>query len=104
MKFCQTITNSTGRTCAKCGALPAMLHSPLIRRGVFCERCCTVCAPAAVPAGGVVAKMLSTLGLQARPRVEAWRKAGWPDAGLPRPKDPFYFDERRDATRLRRGR
>jgi len=92
MKACMQSSNST-TPCTTCGQRPGELHRPIFKRGAFCPGCCPVCAPA-------------------QQREKAQPKLA-PSA--PRPRDPFYFDERRldrgvdylqpgGATRLRRGR
>ncbi len=114
---CSKTPNARSVRCTHCGALPAEIHEagPLFNKRPYCAQCCPVCAPAqAKPKASVgefASALLAKVGL-ARPKI---KPPIWDTPSAPRPRDPFYFDERRidrgvdylqpgGATRLRRGR
>lgn len=115
MKACMQSSNST-TPCTNCGQRPGELHRPIFKRGAFCPGCCPVCSPAQTnqqpeSVGGLAASLLGKIGFAPKPKS----KPLWDTPSAPRPRDPFYFDDRRQgagidylqpggATRLRRGR
>lgn len=86
---------STGAgACDTCGAQEKLLHQPVFGRGVYCAKCCPVCAEK--PAAPVVAKPKR----QAPPQPEAPDGSGqFKDLGYgPAADDPWNMDSAEDRA------
>jgi hypothetical protein len=92
-RFCVQ-SQTTGLTCARCGAVLTTSHNPLLKRGYFCKNCCPVCArKSAAPRPAPAKPVPQPAAVENRPGGSQFRDDGW---GL-RPGDPFLRDDRREA-------
>jgi hypothetical protein len=103
MEPCIQSANITG-ACLMCGGRAEKMHQPMFHRGIFCPRCCVVCAPKTASAATVATASNMALATQSPARLAAQGATQWKDDGWgPRADDPFYHDRQAAPATLPMG-